>query len=421
MNLANLTLPRQFNPKSPLILWLDLNSAFASIEQLCNPHLRGRPIAVAPYTSPKGCIIAASIEAKRLGVKTGMLIQDGRRLCPDLIVLQSDPDKYLAVHSQLRQLLAQYAEDVRAESIDEFVLNMEGFPTREGGLLDVAREIKAHIRDRVGESLTVSIGLGPNHFLAKLAAGLDKPDGLREIHAANFREVYAGLRLMQLHGIKQNNCVRLNGQGIFTVMELYNASSQRLHAAFQSIEGEYWYLRLHGYEIDDVIFDRRSYGNSFAIPEAWSTPEELAPVLQKLIEKSARRMRHGGFMCRGVQVMVGYRDGGFWQQRMTSPLPLLDSRDLYKMAFRILCGSPYHKPVKALGESLFHLVERQFAQATFLEDLDKKNRLVGVLDSINDNWGEFTIMSALMLGTEMYAPDRISFGAIKELEERIVG
>lgn len=417
MNWTNL--PLEFNPNPPQKIWIDLNSAFASIEQLCDPFLRGKPIAVAAYTSPRGCIVAPSIEAKKLGIKTGMLVQDGLRLCRDLIVLPPDTTKYFAVNRRLHNLFSQYTDELRGVSIDEFSLDMEGFPIGQDGLVGTAQEIKQRIRSEVGESLTVSVGLGPNYFLAKLAAGLRKPDGLEVIDHTNFQEVYGRLRLMQLHGIKERNCIRLNGQKIFTVMDFYNAPSKTLHAAFGSVGADYWRTRLHGFEIDDVVFDRHSYGNSFAVPEAWAQPEELAPVLQKLIEKSSRRMRRGGYACRGVHVIVAYRDSTFWHKSVTVSLPLFDSRDIYKVAFRVLCSSPHRKPVRVIGESLFNLQQRQFTQTSFLEDETDKIKLVEALDAVNDRWGEFSIVPALMLGTEKYAPERVSFGSIKELEEML--
>jgi DNA polymerase-4 len=100
----------QFNPKPPTILHIDLNSCFATVEQQANPQLRGRPIAVAAYKTPSGCILAPSVEAKRLGIKTGMRVKDGKLLCPELIVLEPDPWKYRNVHLQLRKLLSAYVE-----------------------------------------------------------------------------------------------------------------------------------------------------------------------------------------------------------------------------------------------------------------------------------------------------------------------
>ena len=121
----------RFNRKPSAIIHVDLNSCFASVEQQANPLLRGRPVVVAAYTTPSGCIVAPSIEAKALGIKTGMRVREGLLLCPDLIVLPPDPHKYRHVHVQLKRLLQRYSDQVGAKSIDEFVIDFAGSPARQ--------------------------------------------------------------------------------------------------------------------------------------------------------------------------------------------------------------------------------------------------------------------------------------------------
>src|SRR3990167_7281918 len=188
----------EFNPKSSTIMHMDLNSCFATIEQQANPHLRGKPLAVAAYTSPAGCIVAPSVEAKRYGIKTGMRVKDGKMLCPSLLVVSPDPWKYRNVHLSLRGIISDYTNDFHPKSIDEFVLNLEGYPALGKGMKNVAKEIKQRIKKEVGEWITVSVGIAPNRYLAKLAAGLKKPDGLEEIRKGNFERIYKELELTDL-------------------------------------------------------------------------------------------------------------------------------------------------------------------------------------------------------------------------------
>ncbi len=399
---------------------LDLNSCFASIEQQADPFLRAKPVAVAAYDSPGGCIIAPSVEAKRMGIKVGMRVKDGRLICPQLIIKKPDPGKYRDVHLKLRKLLNDYTDGVVPKSIDEFVLDLEGAPAmRSRGIHDIAREIKARIKSEIGDWLRVSVGLGPNRFLAKTAAGLHKPDGLDEINIHNYRVIYAQLQLMDLCGIKKNNTIRLNNTGIFTVTDFFNASVEKLRRAFESINGWYWYLRIHGFEADDVVFGRRSYGNSFALPKPFSTPQELAPILAKLTEKTGFRMRRAGYFARGVHLALLYRDWSYWHHGQTRPEPVFDSRDIYKIAFGILLHSPYRKPVRTLAVSCFNLEKKAVRQLTLLADAEKKEKLVEAMDKITERWGQFVITPALMLGTHDLVPDRIAFGGAKELEEII--
>lgn len=409
-----------FNPKSPTLLHLDLNSCFATIEQQANPRLRGKPIAVAAYDSPAGCIVAPSIEAKRYGVTVGMRVRDGKMLCPHLIVLTPDPAKYRNVHLQFRKLLENYTDKAIPRSIDEFVLDLEGYPAYRKGMINVAREIKEKIKREIGGWLTVSVGISTNRFLAKVGAGLNKPDGLDVIDKNNFRDIYSKLSLVDLCGIKTRNAIRLNNAGVYTVLDFYKASVQKLKAAFGSILAYYWYVRLHGWEIDNVTFGRRSYGNSFALPKPLLRVEELAPILQKLTEKTGMRMRKAGYVARGVHLAIAYRDNSFWHKGVSLPDYIFDSRDIYKVAFKLLNMSPYRSPDRNLAVSCFNLERVKNMQLSFLEDFDKKQKLVNAIDLINERWGNFVITPGGMLGTDNVVIDRIAFGGVKELEEIVI-
>lgn len=409
-----------FNSKNPTIIHLDLNSCFATIEQQANPKLRGKPIAVAAYTSSYGCIVAPSVEAKRLGIKVGMRVMDGKMLCRNLIIVPPDPMKYRNIHIKFKTLLSEYTDSVVPKSIDEFVLDLEGAPSFKKGMVEVAGEIKSRIKEEIGDFLTVSVGIAPNRFLAKVGAGLNKPDGLDVIDKNNFEIVYRKLNLMDLCGIKAKNTIRLNSMEIYTVRDFYNAPVWKLKAAFRSINGYYWYLRMHGWEIDDVEFGRRSYGNSYALPKPYSTPDELAPILQKLVTKTGSRLRKAGYRARGVHLAVVYRDGDFWHRGVSLADFIFDSRDIYKMCFMLLLNSPYKKPVRNLAESVFNLEKSLNTQMSLIEDIAKKENLVRAVDKVNNRWGSFVITPARMMGTHDVVIDRVAFGGVKELEEIII-
>lgn len=406
-----------FNKKPSTIMHIDLNSCFATIEQQANPKLRGKPIAVAAYTTPSGCIIAPSIEAKEKGIKVGMRVKEGKLLSPDLIVLEPDPWKYRNVHIALRKLISEYTANYNPKSIDEFVLNLEGYPALKKGMNEIAKEIKKRIKEEIGEWLTVSVGIASNRFLAKTASGLHKPDGLDEISKDNFLEVYKKLQLTDLNGIKTRNAARLNSRGIYTVTDFYRASVKELKAAFNSINGYYWYLRLRGWEIDDVLFARRSYGNSYALPKPLKTKEELSPILTKLVEKAGMRLRRAGFKAKGVHVAISFRDGGYWHKGLSFEKELLDSREIYKKAYSILSRCPYQKPARELAVSCFNLIKSNTSQLELFEDVEKKEKVVQSIDKTNNKWGEFVITPARMLSAKDEVPDRIAFGGVKELEE----
>lgn len=407
----------QFNRKPSTLMHIDLNSCFATIEQQANPHLRGKPIAVAAYDSPGGCILAPSIEAKKIGIKTGMRVKDGKMLCPQLIIKSPDPWKYRNVHLKLKTILEQYTSTVVPKSIDEFVLDLEGYPAYQKGMDTVAREIKHRIKGEVGEWLTVSIGIAPNRFLAKTAAGLHKPDGLDEINHHNALDTYQSLSLEDLTGIAYKNAARLNSAGIYTVTDMYHASTQQLKIAFQSINAYYWYLRLRGWEIDDVEFSRRSYGNSYALPKPFSTKAELTPIITKLVEKMSRRLRKAGYHARGVHLSIVYRDHSFWHKGLKTQKIVFESRDIYKHIIKLFAYCPYQKPVRELAVSVFNLSNNQVTQMDLFGEISHQEKIAKAVDHINERWGNYVITPARMLGTNDNVPDRIAFGGVKELEE----
>lgn len=407
-----------FNQFSPKIIYIDFNSCFATVEQQANPLYRGKPIAVAAYDTPNGCILAPSIEAKKLGIKVGMRVKDGRALCPGLIILKPDLWKYRNVHIKLRKLLGNYSPDITPKSIDEFILDMGNSPVlKTKNIKEVAKEIKSRIKLQIGDYLTVSIGISTNRLLAKLASNLKKPDGLVEINKNNFEDVYRKLELTDIPYIKIGNSTRLNSVGIFSVWQFYKSPLWKLKAAFASINGYYWYMRLRGWEVDSVPFDRKSYGNSYAIPKPLSTPSELAPILSKLVTKMCSRFRKAGYKIGGVHLAISFRDGTFWHRGIKLSEVIFTDQDVYRAIFRLLTLRPDQKPVRDLSVSSFNLVKNGILQLNLFQDVEKKVNLAKSVDMINERWGNFTITSGRMISVASAVPDRIAFGGVKELEE----
>src|SRR5918992_4132748 len=205
------------NRNQPLIMHVDLDSCFATIEQQANPLLRGKPLVVAAYNSPKGTVVAPSIEAKTYGIKTGMRVMDAKLLYPAVIVRTPDPAKYRAVHVQFKNIFTDYSPDVAPKSIDEAVIDFsDTYALYHRSLTDIGREIKRRFRSEIGEWMVCSIGISTNRFLAKLAASLKKPDGLTTIDHTNMLDVYNTVSLLDLNGINTRYQATLNAYGIHT-------------------------------------------------------------------------------------------------------------------------------------------------------------------------------------------------------------
>ncbi len=408
-----------FNPKLPTILHIDLNCCFASIEQQANPNLRGKPVVVTPTLSLSGCVISPSREAKALGIKTGTRNRQALAICPNLIILHADPDKYRFVHLQMRKLLQEYSSVVIPKSIDEFIVDFSDYPKVYPVLNTLAKEIKQRIKDEIGEILTVSIGIGPNRFLAKTAAGIKKPDGLEEINFDNHPAMFANLKLVDLPGINFRMERRLNFAGIGSVTALYNASLDKLIKSFGGVAGYYWYLKLRGWEIEEGERARKSYGNSCVIGQPLTTRDQVLGVIQKLTEKMGQRLRFGGAQARGVHLSLMYADHSYWHEGHKLDKYLFDSRDIYQQLVAILQNQPEPRPVKKIAVTVFDLEFSPSYQLELFADTSKQAQLVAAVDKVNRQWGCFTLTPARMLEfkDQEVVVDRIAFGGVKELEE----
>lgn len=396
------------NLAPPTVMHVDINSCFATLEQQANPLLRGVPLAVAAYAQPFGCILAASREAKLWGVQTGMRVQEGKECCPFLVVMEADPHKYRFIHDGLHDVLTRYSDSVHPKSIDEFVVDLTHSPARHD-LAGTSRGIKAGIRDKLGEWITVSIGVGPSRFLGKLGADIDKPDGFQVIDHRNLVSVYEKIGLKTFCGINTRLERRLNEQGIMTPLEFLNADSTRLRAAFRSVVSRDWYLRLRGYEVDDFEFARRSYGQSYVLPHAASESEWL-PILGKLVDKATRRMRGDGYACRSAWLYLSFGRLGGWHVSHRTKNAVFTPADCLALAESLYAKCPVRHPVKQIAVSFSDLSSLGELQLSLLQNFPKLKTLTEAMDAVNDRYGSYTLHAASMLGTGTYVPDRIAFG-----------
>lgn len=396
--------PISFNPAPPTVMHIDLNSCFASVEQQANHLLRGKPVAVAAYAKDYGCILAPSVEAKLYGIKTGMSVREGRSLCPFLVVREADPPKYRQVHTQFKELLSEYSSHLISKSIDEFCLTLP----QEVKLARLSKEIKTRVKQEIGDWLRVSIGVSTNQILAKLASGLHKPDGFDILDSGNYREVYEGVTLQDFCGINRRNEARLHRVGIFTATQFSHASIQSLKQAFESVLGRYWYTRLRGYEVDDIEFSRRSYGNSYVLPSPMQI-EQWRPILAKLIAKSARRLRAGGAQATGIGLALNYGDKTFWHTTHQGGSVIFDDVSLLTSALALYERGAPKKPVKKVAVTCFGLTQDS-GQLSCLVDTRKQQSLVKSLDTLNDKWGEYSVTYGSFLGSAGHVKDAIAFG-----------
>jgi DNA polymerase-4 len=407
----------EFNHERPLIMHIDLNSCFATVEQQARPMLRGRPIAIVNRRTDKTAIVTASYEAKKMGVKVGMKLREAKFLCPDIIGIESDPSKYRYVYHKLLDIMNDYSAHVTMKSIDEGVIDFHNTTAAMQGrdLVEIGMEIKQRLKDEIGVWMRCNIGIATNRFLAKTAAGLHKPDGLDEITPQNIREVLGELKLTDLTGIASRNEKRLNSVGIMTPLQLLDTDSTTLHRiVFKSVVGDWWYKRLRGWEVDDVSTDIKRVGRQYVLESFSLSYDEILQRLHHLCESVGSRMRSQGKSARGIYVYAKTLERGYWHASSLSSLPFSSDQTIYAQALRLFQKAP--DGMKEIGIHCYELEPIEDSQLSLFNDqIVREQQVTHAIDGINKRWGDRTIHSAGTLGTGIYVQTKIPFGSTRYL------
>lgn len=393
--------------------WLvvDLNSYFASVEQQMNPKLRGKPVAVVPMKTDTTCCIAASYQAKAFGVKTGTSVRDARQMCPGIVFIDGNHDKYVEYHERIVEAIESCHPVNAVLSIDEMSCKLGGRDRNLKNATELAREIKNKIL-KVGDQLTSSVGLAPNRFLAKTASDMQKPDGLFTIRQQDLPHILYRLKLRDLCGIGYNMEVRLHQQGIKTIEQLYSKNIMELRHIWGGIGGEHYYRWLRGEDFVLSHKDNQSVGHSHVLPPALRSQAKAYAVAQKLLHKTAVRLRRINSWAQRMSLSVRYTN----QTRWGSDLKMLECQDdiTLREAFKKLWSQQVGLgPPMKVSITLFDLVHETDRTFSFFED-KKRSDLTKALDQINLRYGRNTIYFGGIHDAKMAAPTRIAFSNIPD-------
>lgn len=385
------------------IIHLDMNSFFASVEQQANPELKGKPIAVVG-ASHRTVITTASYEARAFGVKTGMAIWEGKRACPDLIIVRGDNKKYTHTSTVITAMMREYTPLVEVFSIDEAFMDVTHSNCLFGPPETIAYQLKARIKHQLG--LTCSVGIAPNKLLAKLASEMQKPDGLTVISPERVGQILEKTPVGDLCGVGK----KLQRQlalyfNIHTCGELGRCDEGRLTRKFGIIGSQ---LKLMGQGIDDTSVipveeeeQVKSVGHSMTLAKDIEFETDILRYLLQLSEMVGRRARRYGLAGRTISVFV--RLGDFFsnfqkQTTLSSPINLSD--DIYQIALRIFKTMGIDQPVRLLGISLSNLHEQQNQQLSLFQSDHRKEELAKAMDAVNNRFGEFKVTYGSLLDAE---------------------
>ena len=403
------------NTARPMIMHIDLNSCFATIEQQSRPLLRGRPVAIVNRATEHTAIVTASYEAKQQGIGVGMKLATARLLCPALVALESDPVKYRFVYRKLMGILQDYSPYVRMKSIDEGLIDFaqSSLEIRQRELADVGREIKQRLRDEIGNYMRCNIGIGTNRFLAKTAAGLNKPDGLTEITHKNLREVYRRLGLEDLTGIAHGYGKRLREVGITTPLEFLDADELTLEKqVFHGKPGRDWYQRLRGWEVDAIDSTLQSVGRQFVLDERNLGYDEVLRRFHGLCEDVAAKLRHQSVWARTVRIYVKSH-GKYWQSLHHEGRAFHDESTIFTAVEKMLRTAPL--PAIEIGVTCTDIVSEPDSQAELFSNEEYVENITQAIDKINLSWGDHTVHSADTLGLANRMKRKVPFGSTRYL------
>jgi len=379
------------------ILHIDFDSFFASVEQQFHPEFRGRPLGVTAANG-RTAIIAASREAKKAGLKNVMRSYDAFRICPDLRLIRADFNKYWNVSKKFIDICKDYSPFIEVFSMDELFMDITATAHLFGGVDALIDRIKKRIATEIGECITVSIGISHNKLLAKLASGLQKPNGIVRITPENLSSVYKKAQLTDICGIGSRIEARLQSMGVFTLSQLSNVPLDFLIAEFGNVEGHF--LKNVGLGIDrspvipytekpsvksvgrNYCLAENEYDKRIVLQNICELSEEIGIKLRRLGKKA----RTVGLYLRGTHDIHG---------RKTFSTYMDDGMDIFKatmLSIQNLLPEGYVRQICVWSANLSdkeRVPEMLFAK--------RRDKLVTTIDTLNEKYGDHTIRNGFLL------------------------
>ena len=411
-------------------LFLDLNAYFASVEQQLQPHLRGRPVIVAPVDSDTTVAIAASYEAKAHGITTGTPVWEAKRRCRDLLITPARHDMYVDYHHRIVAEIERHIPVTKVCSIDEVACRLLDNENGAEDVRDLARRLKAGIRDHVGEYLSCSVGVAPNRLLAKLASDMQKPDGLVILDQAELPHRLFALELQDIAGIGEKMAARLARDGVTTIEELCARRPREAGTAYGSRDGDRLWYALHGFDLPEKPTQSRTVGHSHVLSPQARAPEPARLTARRLALKAASRLRRGAWSAR-LLILHGRLEvtKARWHMSQRMP-PTQDSFAVLATLDRLWARAAHDlglQRLRMIGVTLAEIAPDEGDQPSLWSRLDpgdplaRETRTLGLsraMDRVNERWGRNAVSVGPLTGGRLdRVGAKIAFGRIPEAAE----
>jgi len=370
------------------IIHADMDAFYASVEILDNPELQGKPVIVGGSSS-RGVVSTCSYEARKFGVHSAMPILTARKLCPHGIYLPVRMNRYLEMSSKIMGIFHDISPVVEQLSVDEAFLDMTGTEGLYGSIESAAWLIKNRIKRELG--LTVSVGIAPNKFLAKLASDLEKPDGFTMIPHDKAAEIIAPMPINKIFGIGQTTVEALKKYNIITIGQL-RAADRTFVAKVFGKNTESIYQKTWGIDDRPVVPEsiRKSVGRENTFENDLLGFDECRPEILKLSEQVGYRLRKHGFCGNTLTLKVKYNDFKLITRSTTSESGVVYDEDIYKLAIGLLKNINFSKGIRLLGVTVSNLNQGSLS-LDFDED-EKKKRRNDTVDALKAKFGFDAIM-----------------------------
>jgi DNA polymerase-4 len=387
-----------FVPAEATILHADLDSFFASVEQRDDPRLRGRPVIVGG-----GVVLAASYEAKAFGVQGAMGGAQARRLCPQAVVVPPRMSAYSEASKAVFAVFEDTSPVVEGLSIDEAFLDVRGMRRIAGAPAEIAARLRRRVREEVG--LPITVGVARTKFLAKVASGVAKPDGLLVVPPDGELEFLHPLPIEALWGVGPVTGRKLRERGIGTVGEVARLSEERLVAMLGRASGRQLHALSHNRDPRRVRVGRRrgSIGAQRALGRRRRSPAALDTVLVGLIDRVAGRLRRARRVCRTVVIRLRFDDFSRATRSHTmteataeTPAILAAARELLGAAMPLI----ERQGLTLLGVALSNLTDAGAVQLALPFEPRHEAALDGAVDDVRDRFGSAAITRAVLLGRD---------------------
>ena len=380
------------------ILHADLDSFYASVEQRDDPSLRGRPIIVGG-----GIVLAASYEAKRMGVYTPMPEFRARRLCPDLVVVPPRFSAYTTASKAVFDVFDDTSPAVEGLSIDEAFLDVSGLWRIAGSPAEIAARLRAEVLRRVG--LPITVGVARTKFLAKVASGVAKPDGLLVVEPEREIEFLHPLPVGKLWGVGPVTERKLHDRGIHTVGEVAQLGEGHLVAMLGAGSGRHLHALAHNRDPRRVETGKRrgSIGSQQALGRSHKPPDVIEALLLGIVDRVTRRMRNAGRVGRTVTVRMRFDDFTRATRAKSLAHPTAATEPIRDVALAVLRDASEmiaQKGLTLIGLSVGNLENVSTSSEQLVLPFGRKDRscLDETVDGLRDRFGHAALTRASLLG-----------------------